>query len=139
MDQLGRKTVYRLFVGGDSAYRTFTAASLLPERNPKREPMPFEQTVQGFEQFQKRLRALGMDPAATLVVMEATGNYWIALAMVLHQAGFAVSVVNPAQVHFFAKAQLKRAKNDAPSCRDLSGVRFCSCSSALDTATSNLS
>ena len=37
-----------------------------------------------------------MDPAATLVVMEATGNYWIALAIVLHQAGFAVSVVNPA-------------------------------------------
>jgi transposase len=30
----------------------------------------------------------------------------------LHQAGFAVSVINPAQAHHFAKAQLKRSKND---------------------------
>jgi transposase len=30
----------------------------------------------------------------------------------LYHAGFAVSVINPAQAHHFAKAQLKRAKND---------------------------
>lgn len=34
------------------------------------------------------------------------------MALALTQAGFATSVVNPAQVHYFAKAQLKRAKSD---------------------------
>jgi transposase len=45
--------------------------------------------------------------------MEATGSYWITLATSLHQAGYAVSVINPAQAHAFAKALLKRAKTDA--------------------------
>jgi transposase len=36
----------------------------------------------------------------------------MALATTLHRAGFVVSVINPAQAHHFAKAQLKRAKND---------------------------
>jgi transposase len=107
MDQPHGKPKYRLFVGVD------TAAILVLGNRPKREAKAFEQTAQSFGTFQKRLQAYETDPAATLVVMEATGNYWIALAMVLHQAGFAVSVINPAQAHFFAKAQLKRAKNDA--------------------------
>jgi transposase len=105
VDQLCRKPVYRLFVGVDIAYRTFTAASLIPGAKPKRESKAFEQTAQGFGQFQKRLQAYGIDPGTILVVMEATGNSWIALATVLNQAGFAVSVINPAQAHFFAKAQ----------------------------------
>jgi transposase len=48
-----------------------------------------------------------------LVVMEATGSYWITLATTLTQAGFTVSVVNPAQAHHFARALLKQAKTDA--------------------------
>jgi transposase len=50
-----------------------------------------------------------------LVVMEATSTYWIMLVLAthLHEAGYAVSVVNPAQAYHFAKAQLKRAKTDA--------------------------
>lgn len=54
-----------------------------------------------------------VEPAAVLVVMEATGSYWVALATALYHAGFAVSVINPAQAHYFAKAQLRRAKNNA--------------------------
>jgi len=44
--------------------------------------------------------------------VEATGIYWMGLATTLHQAGFAVSVINPAHAHHFAKAQLKRANSD---------------------------
>ena len=44
--------------------------------------------------------------------MEATASYWVSLATALSQTGFAVSVINPAQAHHFAKAQLKRAKAD---------------------------
>jgi transposase len=113
LEQMSMKRSYRLFVGVDIAYQTFTAASLLPGTKTKREQKPFEQTVQGFERFQHQLLKSESDPSAILVVMEATGSYWVALATTLHQAGFAVSVINPAQAHFFAKAQLKRAKNDA--------------------------
>jgi transposase len=45
--------------------------------------------------------------------MEATGSYWILPATTLCQAGFTVSVINPAQAHAFAKALLQRAKTDA--------------------------
>src|ERR1051325_10467226 len=45
--------------------------------------------------------------------METTGIYWLALATFLTRQGYAVSVVNPAQAHHFAKALLKRAKTDA--------------------------
>src|SRR5947209_10391201 len=57
--------------------------------------------------------ASGVAPQAVLVVLEATGAYWINLAVFLHHAGFSVSVINPMQAHHFAKALLKRAKTDA--------------------------
>jgi transposase len=103
---------YRLFVGVDIAYRDFTAALLQPGEQAQSEPRAFAQTSEGFEQVQQRLTSTGLEPAAILIVMEATSSYWMALATTLHQAGFAVSVINPAQAHHFAKAQLKRAKND---------------------------
>ena len=51
--------------------------------------------------------------------MEATGNYWVALAVALHETGYRVAVVNPRQAHHFAKAQLRRAKTDALDAQDL--------------------
>ena len=54
-----------------------------------------------------------MPAAETLVVLEATGSYWITLATTLAPWGDAVSVINPSQAHDFAKALLKRAKTDA--------------------------
>jgi transposase len=58
-------------------------------------------------------------PDQVLVVMEATGSYWITLATQLVHAGFQVSVINPAQAHHFAKALLKRAKTDAVDAQTL--------------------
>jgi transposase len=48
-----------------------------------------------------------------LVVMEATGNYWVALATVLHEAGYVVAVLNPAHIHSYARSLPRRAKTDA--------------------------
>jgi transposase len=102
---------YTLFVGIDLAAKTFTAAwtggglttaCLLTA----------EQTVAGYTTLQEQLHATGPAPATTLVVMEATGTYWMRLAVTLVQAGYRVSVVNAAQAHAFAKALLKRAKTD---------------------------
>ena len=110
--------VYELYVGIDVAADTFTAAWLAPGGKPAA-PFTGEQTPTGYAALQRRLQATAAPPAATLAVLEATGNYWVALAVALHEAGYRVAVVNPRQAHHFAKAQLRRAKTDALDARDL--------------------
>jgi transposase len=109
---------YQLSVGIDVAAETFVAAWLAPGGQPST-PGAGEQTPAGFAALQRRLTATAASPAATLVVLEATGNYWVALAVALHEAGDRVAVVNPRQAHHFAKAQLRRAKTGALDARDL--------------------
>jgi transposase len=112
------RAAYQLYVGVDVAAETFVAAWLAPGGQPSA-PFTGEQTPAGFAALQRRLRATGSPPTTTLIVMEATGNYWVALAVALHEAGYRVAVVNPRQAHHFAKAQLRRAKTDALDARDL--------------------
>jgi transposase len=102
---------YRLYVGIDIAAATFTAAWQLVGGKPSA-PLTREQDAAGYAALQQRLRRTAVAPADTLVVLEATGSYWVALAVTLHEAGFGVSVINPLQAHHFAKAQLRRAKTD---------------------------
>ena len=47
------------------------------------------------------------------VCLEATGVYWEAIAEYLSDAGYAVSVVNPAQVKAYGAALGVRSKTDA--------------------------
>jgi transposase len=103
---------YTLFVGIDIAAKTFTARWMQAQGRATR-PLTCEQTAEGFATLRRQLLASGTDAGQILVVMEATGSYWMALATDLAQAGFAVSVINPKQAHDFAKALLKRAKTDA--------------------------
>jgi transposase len=86
---------------------------------PTIRPFTIEQSPQGFAALERRLRARGHAPAQLLVVMEATGSYWLSLATALADAGFAVSVINAAQAQHFAKALRKRAKADALDARTL--------------------
>ncbi|WP_083251570.1 IS110 family RNA-guided transposase [Acidihalobacter yilgarnensis] len=51
-------------------------------------------------------------PVATPIVLEATGPYSEAVAIALADAGWAVSVVNPARVTGFAQSELSRNKTD---------------------------
>ena len=129
LEQSSTQRSYRLFVGVDIASRDFTAAALVPGARPTRESHAYEQTTQGFERFQQRLQESGVPAVETLVVMEATGSYWIALATALYHAGFAVSVINPAQAHYFAKAQLKRAKSDVLDAQTIAELAQSSCDS----------
>jgi transposase len=109
---------YRLFAGADIAATTF-AASWTMAGAPRERAVTFAQTPDGFTAFQDRLRTLGVLPAETLVVIEATGSYWVALAVSLHAAGFAVAVVNPAHAHNYALSLPRRAKTDALDARVL--------------------
>ena len=72
-----RVTDYRLSVGIDIAATTFTAAWMPPGGSPT-PPVTHPQTPQGFAALQRQLAATGSAPAATLVVLEATGSYWVA-------------------------------------------------------------
>src|SRR3954467_8517988 len=105
---------YQLYVGIDIAATTATATWLTAEGvgQTSSKPATFEQTPKGYAALQRKLQATGTSPKQTLVVMEATSTYWIMLASHLHEEGYCVSVVNPAQAHHFAKAQLQRAKTD---------------------------
>jgi transposase len=112
MDFAHHPAEYQLFVGADIAAATATIAWQLPEKKLSK-PLTIEQTPEGFAWLQHALQATGIAPAQVLVVMEATGTYWLSLATFLVRHDFVVSVINPAQAHHFAKALLKRAKTDA--------------------------
>ena len=44
--------------------------------------------------------------------MESTGRYSLGIACALNQAGYVVSIVNPAQIRDFARTKLGRNKTD---------------------------
>ncbi len=79
----------------------------------RHKPVTLPQTPGGFAELQQRLHATGGAPGTTLVALEATGSYWVTVAVVLHQAGFAVSVLHPVHVVNYAKSLARRAKTDA--------------------------
>jgi transposase len=103
---------HELLVGIDIAAETATAAWMSANEHPD-SPMTITQTPKGRAELKHRLLASGLPAEKILVVMEATGTYWMQLALDLHRSGFGVSVVKPAQAHHFAQALLKRAKTDA--------------------------
>lgn len=105
------RAAYQLFVGVDVAATTFTT-SWMPVQGPIARPAKFDQTPEGIASFQQRLRDLSVWPTTTLIVMEATGSYWVTLAVTLHDAGYQVSVINPAQIHAFRKSRPRRGKTD---------------------------
>lgn len=71
--------VYQLYCGIDIAARTFTASFCCPGQTPER-ATSFEQTPQDFESLKRWLLAKDLPTNQSLVVMEATGNYWVELA-----------------------------------------------------------
>jgi len=113
-----RSPDYRLFIGIDVAAKTFTA-SWTTDRTQFSRAVTLDQSAAGLAQFQQHLQATGVAPADTLVVLEASGSYWISLAVALDSAGFAVSVVNPAHVYHWAQSLPRRGKTDPLDARVL--------------------
>lgn len=72
---------------------------------------PFEvpHTSSELSALARRLKSLDGE---TRVVMEATGNYHLPIAVALHEAGIYVSVVNAMLVHDYGNNSLRRAKTD---------------------------
>jgi transposase len=74
------------------------------------EHLKVENNATGYKTLVKRLHRLGMKDGR--VCMEATGTYHEGVAQHLHEAGYRVSVVNPAWVKDYGKGQGRRNKTD---------------------------
>lgn len=101
-------------LGIDIASESFVARALSQEQSPQvlGKAESFSNASDGFVSCIAWSKSLGLIPANTLVVVEATGIYWEALALSFHQHGFPLSVVNPAQVKYYARSVLQRGKSD---------------------------
>lgn len=76
----------------------------------------FKNTPAGHDELDGWLRQRDL-PKATPVVLEATGPYSERVAIALADAGWAVSVVNPARITGFAQSELSRNKTDKADAR----------------------
>jgi transposase len=114
----GTQAIYQLWCGIDVAAKTFTVSWTL-DRSTYAQPITLPQTPDGISALQQHLSELEIPPKHTLIVLEATASYWIRLAVALHTAGYVLSVVNPMQVHHWAKSLPRRGKTDALDARML--------------------
>jgi transposase len=112
----------RYFMGIDLAKATFDFC-LLSENGSRLWQGRLSNDSWGIQQFFSQLRARGWKLQQIHFGLEATGVYGKALVAALHQAGLAVSVLNPAQVKFFALSVLRRTKNDTVDAQVI--ARFC--------------
>lgn len=90
-------------IGIDISKATFDVSW---KENGKSKPAVFSNNKEGFGRFFKVLKA------GDHCVMEASGPYYIALALYLHKQGVLVSVVNPLSVRRFCQMHLVRTKTD---------------------------
>lgn len=95
-------------LGLDISKRYFDATLL--KRGDEKEYAQFENTAKGIESLLKWLKGHGVKELHAC--MEATNTYWEEVADALHEAGYKVSVVNPARIKGFAMSQMRRNKND---------------------------
>lgn len=106
-------------IGIDIAKSKFDVC--LIKENGKAKHKVFANTENGFEQLARWLGSHQIDNLHAC--LEATGSYGEALAMFLFDAGYKVSVVNPAAIKAFAASRLTRTKTDKVDAELI--ARFC--------------
>lgn len=68
-------------------------------------------TASGFQKLDKWVKRY--TSGSVHACMESTSVYWEELADYLHEAGYEVSVVNPARIKGYGMSQMRRSKTDA--------------------------
>jgi transposase len=101
-------TIMNSVLGIDVAKATVDVVLLLEEQASIHGQ--FDNNPTGFKQLKRWLDKRGVQTLHAC--LEATGNFSDALATYLHEAGYTVSVVNPARISAYAKSQLRRNKTD---------------------------
>lgn len=94
-------------LGIDVSKADFHACLLQDNRQSKKS---FPNAPAGYRQLHNWLRNRGV--LEIHACMEATGAYWLGLAVALYESGETVSVVNPSRTAMFARSQLRRTKTD---------------------------
>lgn len=94
-------------LGIDIAKQKFDAALLV---GGKTKHKTCKNSAEGFEMLRLWLEKQGAQEVHAC--LEATGNYGEDLAIYLHEAGYVVSIVNPARIKGFAQSELLRTKTD---------------------------
>lgn len=92
-------------VGIDISKSSFDVAIPLKEKEGYKH-LKFKNNADGFDKFSKLL-----DPVSNCI-MEASGVYYLQLAIYLNSKGMIVSVVNPLTIKRFSQMRLMRAKTD---------------------------
>ncbi len=106
------------FLGIDVSKETFHACVLSDQREATK---VFPNSPKGFAQVLVWLK--NRNVGEFHACMEATGAYWEALAVYLHEREQYVSVINPARIKAFAQSELLRTKTDAVDAALI--ARFC--------------
>ena len=112
----------RYFMGIDLAKASFDFC-LLSAHNALLWQGRFSNDPNGIKQFLAALGASRWKPSLIHFGLESSGVYGKALIAGLHQAGLGLSVLNPAQVKYFAFSVLRRTKNDRVDARII--AHFC--------------
>ena len=107
-------------IGIDIGKRKFDVALL--EQGKVRSKV-FDNTPTGHQALMHWLEERGCAVMDTHLCMEATSQYYEAVAIVLHAAGYRVSVVNPLQIKAFGESRLRRQKTDRADAELI--ARFC--------------
>lgn len=81
----------------------------------------FSNDTKGFKKLSNWLKKRGA--TSCHVCIEATGRYGEAVAMYLNEAGYEVSVVNPARIKAYGDSQLKRNRTDPEAAKII--AHFC--------------
>lgn len=108
------------FVGIDIAKRKFDLAWL---SGGKLKTKVFDNTEGGRSELLSWLGKHGLTSENCHVAMEATSQYYEAVALALNDAGYTVSVVNPMQIKAFGDSLMRRQKTDRADATLI--ARFC--------------
>ena len=96
-------------VGIDISKGRSTVAVMRPFGEVVISPFEVQHTDSELSKLAKLLKSLNGE---TRVVLEATGNYHMPVAWLLHNAGLYVSVINAKLVHNYGNNNLRRVKTD---------------------------
>lgn len=112
----------RSYLGIDVSKAKLHIALLMGDKAPKRKVVSND--TSGHQELVQWLHRQSVD--ALHACLEATSTYGFAVAGVLHQQGYEVSIVNPKQIHAYGASRLVRTKTDsvdaltiAQFCRDI--------------------
>jgi transposase len=102
--------MYSFFVGIDIGKWNHQAAFLDPSGAKAAPDIAFSNTSEGFQLLSKSLDSF--DKEQTVIGMEATGHYWLALYSFLLDNAWTVKVINPMQSDALRNINIRKTKTD---------------------------